>query len=63
MAAKRDCPVCGEEMDNEYPCEICKNCFWEQDWYQEEFPDATGHANKMSLNQAREAYKKGLKVY
>ena len=62
MVAKRNCPVCGEEMED-FPCEICKNCYWEKDWYQEEFPDIDGCANEMSLNQAKEAYKKGLKVY
>lgn len=63
MAAKRDCPVCGEEMDDEYPYEICDNCGWVHDWFQEEYPDEEGQENEMSFNQAKEAYKKGLKVY
>ena len=58
------CPVCGK---HEFSCggsyEICPVCDWQNDGYQEEYPDADGCANRSSLNQFREAYKKGLKVY
>ena len=37
---------------------ICFNCKWECYPVQDEEPDYTGGANRMSLNQAREAYKK-----
>ena len=33
--------------------EICPICDWQDDAYQEEYPDAKGCANNCSLNQAR----------
>ena len=52
MANIRICPVCGAEMED-YPCEICKVCDWEADWYQEKYPDDDAGPNHISLNQAR----------
>jgi hypothetical protein len=50
------CPVCGKSwlgyMD------ICPVCEWQNDMVQLNHPDWEGCANKMSLNQAREAYQK-----
>lgn len=58
---RTECPVC-----NGYTFlhifDICPICKWEHDLVQEEDPDYNGGANKMSLNQAREAYRKGEKV-
>lgn len=48
--AKFKCPVCG------------KYTFQENDGLQNKYPDLAGGANDMSLNQAREAYKKGEKI-
>lgn len=56
MTAKRSCPVCGNEMED-FPCEICKVCDWESDWYQEKFPDKACAANRVSLYQARKQWK------
>ena len=42
---------------------ICNICGWEKDGVQEDKPDYKGGANKMSLNEAKKAYKEGKKVY
>ena len=57
MFKTRICPVCGNIM-KDAPCEICEICNWESDWYQEEFPDIAGGPNHISLNHAKEEYKK-----
>ena len=57
MKDKVKCSVCGNLIDN-IPYEICPVCDWERDLYQEEFPDAEGCANDMSLNQARAEWAK-----
>ncbi len=56
MANTRICPVCGAEMED-FPCEICKVCDWESDWYQEECPESDAGPNHISLNQARAEWK------
>ncbi len=38
--------------------DICPICFWEDDPFQSEDPDLDGMANSISLNQAKENYKK-----
>jgi hypothetical protein len=38
--------------------EICPVCFWEDDNMQFDNPDYEGGANVVSLNQARENYKR-----
>lgn len=58
------CPCCGKHQftyDDGY--EICPVCGWEDDALQRDDPDFAGGANEMSLNQAREAYSRGEKVY
>ena len=58
---KYKCPCCGCYTYNSEPngsCDICPVCFWEDDPFQLEDPDLEGMANKVSLNQARENYKK-----
>lgn len=52
------CPVCGMEVD---PYDICDNCGWQNNGPREKETDLRG-PNKMSLNEAKEAYKKGEKV-
>ena len=42
--------------------DICDVCDWCDDAIQESNPKYEGGANKMSLNQAREAYKKGIQI-
>lgn len=54
------CPVCGEARLGYM--EICPVCDWQNDLVQLKHPDWDGCANIMSLNQAKEAYKKGEKV-
>ncbi len=61
ITRKRNCSVCRHEC-RFLPYEICHNCMWEYDPFQEKYPDYSGAANVMSLNQAREAYKKGIPV-
>lgn len=57
---KNKCPCCGKTQVGEYA--ICDNCEWENDPLQAAHPDFRGGANKMSLNEAREAYRRGEKV-
>lgn len=55
------CPVCGQSMLEHF--EVCSICGWQNDYYQLDFPDKDGCANNMSLNEAREAYKKGERIH
>ena len=60
MAEKHNCPVCGKfEFEERGSFDICENCGWEDDPIQEEDHNYKGGANKMSVNEAEEAYKKG----
>lgn len=54
------CPVCGLAQ-LEY-MEICPFCDWQNDPVQIRHPDWDGCANKMSLNQAKEAYQAGRPI-
>lgn len=57
------CPVCEEfifERAGEF--DICEICGWEDDLVQLENPDEENGANRMSLNQARSAWKKGADI-
>ena len=57
------CPVCGKyEFAKRDDYDICPFCNWENEQFQMDHPDEDGGANKMSLNQAKEAYKKGETV-
>lgn len=61
MAVK--CPVCGKyEFEEDGDFDICPICGWENDGVQNDDHDYTGGANKMSVNQARKAYKEGRAV-
>jgi hypothetical protein len=61
VAERFDCPVCGNFVEGEKDTyEICENCRWEDNAFQEDHPEDAGGPNKMSLNEAREAYKKGI---
>ena len=51
------CPVCGQYSFTE-PHDICPVCGWEDDRVQLRDPDFAGGANEMSLNEAREAYRR-----
>lgn len=54
------CPVCGEHtFELNDSDEVCPVCGWKDDRWQRENPDFEGGANKMSLNQYREAWKAG----
>ena len=55
------CPCCGCLTLGEEPSgtfEICDVCGWEDDNVQFENPSFEGGANDVSLNQAKENYKK-----
>lgn len=59
MAEKHKCPVCGEfDFEEHNSLEICEVCGWQDDAVQVNNPDSTDGANKISYNQACEAYKK-----
>ncbi|MDR2528688.1 MAG: hypothetical protein LBD04_06695 [Synergistaceae bacterium] len=55
------CPVCERYV---FPTgnshEICEVCRWQDCGICESDPDYRGGPNDMSLNQAREAYRKGI---
>lgn len=56
---KHKCPVCGEyEFLEDNSLDICRVCGWQDDGVQEDDPDYDGGANHVSLNQAKENYKK-----
>lgn len=58
---KYKCPCCGYYTFSSKPngnYDICPVCFWEDDPFQSEDLDLEGMANSVSLNQARENYKK-----
>lgn len=54
------CPCCEKIMVEDYA--ICPFCDWENDPVQSDMPNYRGGANKMSLNEARKAFKAGGKV-
>ena len=57
------CPVCGEyEFEHHGSDDICEVCGWQDDIVQELDPDEECCENQMSLNQAREAWKKGIPI-
>ena len=63
MAEKHKCPVCDKyEFEEINSYDVCEICGWEDDALQEKRPDYKGGANRMSLNEAREAYKNGLQI-
>ena len=55
------CPCCGFYTRSEAgfgTFDICPICGWEDDFFQANNPDNPSGANHISLNQARENYKK-----
>ena len=61
MENKYKCPCCGyytfdHVLDESY--DICPVCFWEDSYYDYEFPDDICSCNKVSLNQAQANYLK-----
>jgi len=55
------CPCCGFLTLNAAPSgtyRICEVCYWEDDGLQFEDPDRTGGANVVSLNRARENFRR-----
>jgi hypothetical protein len=55
------CPCCGfftVDSDDEVIVDICEVCFWQYDVIAHEQPERNIGANNISLNQARENYKK-----
>jgi len=58
---KYKCVCCGNRtLSSEPPgtFEICPVCYWEDDNVQFDNPDYEGGANDISLNKARENYKR-----
>jgi hypothetical protein len=55
------CPCCGYLTLDEPPTgtyTICKVCFWEDDNVQFHDPDLPGGANEVSLNEARQNFRR-----
>lgn len=62
-AAKPTCPVCGAyQFEPWNDMDICDVCDWCNDGVQEAEPDYCGGAHRMSLQEAREAYKTGKQI-
>lgn len=59
MNLKTKCALCGEEVDR---YDICDVCGWQDDDLQRDDPNYKGGANKMSLNEARKAYKENKEI-
>ena len=60
---RHKCPVCGKfEFPHVGSYDYCPVCGWQDDPIQEDEPDEDCCANQMSLNEAREAYKRGEKI-
>ena len=60
---KHLCPVCGKyDFVYSFSNGECPVCGWINDSYQEENPGEGYYENTMSLNEAREAYRRGEKV-
>jgi hypothetical protein len=57
---KYPCPCCGYKTldDRAGTFGICPVCYWEDDNLQSDNPNYEGGANDISLNKARENYKK-----
>lgn len=59
---KHKCPCCESyTIDEPGNFDICEVCGWEDDELQSDDPDYRGGPNGMSLNEAREIYKKSLR--
>lgn len=60
------CPCCGKytlELKPTNTFQECDVCHWVDDGVQYANHDFKGGFNKMSLNEARQAYKEGRKIY
>ena len=55
------CQVCGA-VTIKYDFDICENCGWENTGYHEDCPDETDMNGDLTLNQAREQWKKFGKI-
>lgn len=60
MSQSDFCPCCGREKVEKF--DICSICGWENDPLQMQKPSYCGGANKMSLHEAQEAFRKGKTV-
>ena len=57
------CACCGEETISEIGIyDVCSNCGWTEDNYQETYTDKGGCANIMSLDEAKQAYEEGRPI-
>lgn len=58
------CLCCGKgTVKGNQLYDICSICGWEDDPVQAKNPEFAGGANKMSLNEARKAWKEGRQIY
>lgn len=60
MCKKHKCPCCEFKTLDSAPgfFDICPVCYWEDDNIQLDNPDYKGGANDVSLNEARQNYKR-----
>lgn len=63
LEKKHLCPVCGKyEFEKHLSFDICEECGWQDDLFDEDDPDSISCANEMTLEEAREAYSNGEQV-
>jgi hypothetical protein len=56
---KTKCACCNfTTMNEKVISDICPVCFWQKDFYQEEHIDDSGGPNLVSLQEAKENFKK-----
>ena len=55
------CACCGKSVVELF--DMCEVCGWQYDNVQNSEPDYRGGANKMSLNEAKQAFKEGKEIY
>jgi hypothetical protein len=59
MNLNTKCAVCGSDVES---FDICDTCGWQDDGLDNRNPDEAIGPNKMSLNEAKQAYKKQNKA-
>ena len=54
------CPICGKtKFPSIYSFEICEECGWEDDDYQEKHPEEDLPPNYLSMNEYKKKYEEG----
>lgn len=62
---KFPCPICGTKCLSEErgSFDICPVCGWEEDGYQQKYPDEAGPNDYWTLTEARKAWENGETLF